>query len=45
MEGDFKQMFLTNKNREIILSRGNDAVNNDGYFDYFEVAEGLGRRY
>ena len=42
MEGDFKQMFLTNKNREIILSRGNDAVNNDGLFDYFEVAEGLG---
>lgn len=42
LEDDFKQMFLTNKNQEIILSRGNDAINNDGYFDYFEVVEGLG---
>ena len=42
LEGDFKQIFLTNKNNEIILSRGNDAVNMDGYFEYFQVAEGLG---
>jgi hypothetical protein len=39
---DFKQVFLTNKNEEIILSRGNDAVNPDGYFQYFEIVEGLG---
>ena len=39
---DYKQVFLTNKNEEIILSRGNDAVNSDGYFNYFELAEGLG---
>ncbi|MDX9930591.1 MAG: RagB/SusD family nutrient uptake outer membrane protein [Bacteroidales bacterium] len=42
LEDDFKQMFLTNKNQEIILSRGNDAIISDGAFDYFEVAEGLG---
>lgn len=42
LESDFKQMFLTNKNGEIILSRGNDVENNDGLFNYFQVAEGLG---
>lgn len=39
---DFKEVFLTNKNDEIIISRGNDAVNMDGYFEYFEIVEGLG---
>ena len=42
LEGDFKQVFLTNKNNEIILSRGNDAENKDGYFEYFEIVEGIG---
>ena len=39
---DYKQVFLTNSNSEIIISRGNDNVNLDGYFEYFEIAEGLG---
>ena len=42
LEPDFKQVFLTNKNNEIIISRGNDAINMDGYFEYFEIVEGLG---
>ena len=42
LEADYKQMFLTNKNNEIILCRMNDAINMDGYFEYFQVAEGLG---
>ncbi|MBN1819714.1 MAG: RagB/SusD family nutrient uptake outer membrane protein [Prolixibacteraceae bacterium] len=42
LEPDFKQIFLTNKNNEIIISRGNDAVNMDGYFEYFQIVEGLG---
>ncbi|MBU2903905.1 RagB/SusD family nutrient uptake outer membrane protein [Arenibacter algicola] len=42
LEPEFKQVFLTNKNNEIILSRGNDAINNDGLFSYFGVVEGLG---
>ncbi len=42
LESDFKQVFLTNSNNEIIISRGNDAINMDGYFEYFELAEGLG---
>jgi hypothetical protein len=42
LENDYKNIFLTNKNNEIILSRGNDAINMDGYFEYFQVVEGLG---
>ena len=42
LESDYKQVFLTNSNNEIIISRGNDAINMDGYFEYFELAEGLG---
>lgn len=42
LEPDYKQMFLTNKNEEIILCRMNDNVNLDGYFEYFQVVEGLG---
>lgn len=42
LEQDYKQMFLSNKNNEIILHRMNDNINNDGYFGYFQIAEGLG---
>lgn len=42
LEPDYKQVFLTNKNNEIILSRGNDHINDDGYYGYFQVVEGLG---
>ena len=42
LEDDYKGMFLSNKNDEIILFRLNDAVNDDGYFGYFQVVEGLG---
>jgi hypothetical protein len=42
LEPDYKQLFLENKNGEIILSRGNDNINDDGYYGYFQVVEGLG---
>jgi hypothetical protein len=42
LEQDYKQMFLSNKNNEIILHRMNDNINDDGYFGYFQIAEGLG---
>jgi hypothetical protein len=42
LEQDYKQMFLTNKNSEIILHRMNDNINDDGYFGYFQTVEGLG---
>ncbi|MDR1720030.1 MAG: RagB/SusD family nutrient uptake outer membrane protein [Dysgonamonadaceae bacterium] len=42
LEPDYKQLFLENKNDEIILSRGNDNINDDGYFGYFGVVEGVG---
>jgi hypothetical protein len=42
LEPNYKQLFLTNKNDEIILCRLNDNVNMDGYFEYFQVVEGLG---
>ena len=42
LEQDYKQIFLTNVNTEIIMSRGNDAINADGYYQYFQIVEGLG---
>lgn len=42
LEADYKKMFLENKNNEIILSRGNDNINDDGYFSYFQIVEGVG---
>lgn len=42
LESDYKKMFLEYKDNEIILVRGNDNINMDGYFEYFQVAEGLG---
>ena len=42
LEADYKKMFLENKNNEIILSRGNDNINDDGYFGYFQIVEGVG---
>ncbi|MGV8139797.1 MAG: RagB/SusD family nutrient uptake outer membrane protein [Mangrovibacterium sp.] len=42
LQQDYKQIFLTNKNDEIILCRLNDNVNMDGYFEYFQIVEGIG---
>lgn len=39
---DYKQVFLTNKNNEIILCRLNDNINQDGYYGYFQIVEAPG---
>jgi tetratricopeptide (TPR) repeat protein len=39
---DYKRTFLDIKNDEVILTRGNDPVNPDGYFEYFKWAEAPG---
>ncbi len=41
-ENTYKDIFLTSRNSEVILSKGHDPVVNDGDFGYFQVVEGLG---
>jgi len=42
LEDNYKELFISTKNNEMILFRGNDAINDDGYYVYFEIVEGLG---
>jgi len=39
---NYKDIFLSMQNKEMMIIRGNDPVVDDGYFSYFEVVEGLG---